>query len=126
MARVQFRQLVAKEHNLGMLAMSKRGIGRSVAAKAERAGTATSANAAVSVAGTVSVEEGVRPTDGDSSNNSSGNVATTALHVDADVRVDTDALPCSPSKNIAKDGLARAAALSIGLAGAGASDVINR
>lgn len=122
---------MAKEHNLGALAMSKRGTGRTVAVKAETVGTATSASTAVSAASSVDVEDRLGLTDC-SSNSSSGNAISSTAAVDADVKVDIDALPCSPSKSVARDSLLvssqahRVAALNIGLAGAAASDVINR
>lgn len=116
---------------MGALAMSKRGTGRTVAVKAETVGTATSASTAVSAAGSADVEDRLGLTDC-SSNSSSGSAISSTAAVDADVKVDIDALPCSPSKSVARDSLLvssqahRVAALNIGLAGAAASDVINR
>lgn len=118
---------------MGALAMSKRGTGRTVAVKAEVASTATIASSAVSAAALVDVEDRVGLTDSSSSmNNNSDNVISSAVTVDIDVKMDVDALPCSPSKSVVRDSLLvssqahRVAALNVGLAGAAASDVINR
>ena len=149
LAKAQLRQAVAKEHNLGSFALSRRG-GRASTVKAApvlsvvvhaadaSAGADTGANTDANIVGDPDVRlERVDSLD-DASNN------TTKLVEDKDIinvtvtdeglRSSLASLPSSPtsSAKALKDAMQvtfqanRALALNVGLAGAGMSDMISR
>ena len=146
-ARVQFRQGVTKGHNLGSLALTKRGGGRMLGVKVEPAFVPVpmppaGANA-VSVGADGAVDSKSTSSSSSSSSSSSGSGASglgngsapMVCQSDDDLLLKDGDVPCSPSSRAAgKDSgfslhaslAQRAAALAVGLASAGASDVISR
>ena len=141
-ARVQFRQGVTKGHNLGSMALTKRGGGRVLGVKVEPAFVPvpmppTSANAVtVGTDGAVDSKSTGSSSSSGSVASGSGNGSTPMVcQTDDDVLLKDGEVPSSPSSKAAgKDSgsslhasqAQRAAALAVGLASAGASDVISR
>ena len=143
-ARVQFRQGVTKGHNLGSMALTKRGGGRVLGVKVESAFVPVplppvGANA-VSIGTDGAVDSKSSSSSSSSSSGSgaagSGNGSTPMVcQTDDDLLLKDGDVPSSPSSRAAgKDSSSslhtsqaqRAAALAVGLASAGASDVISR
>jgi hypothetical protein len=135
-ARAQFRQGVTKGHNLGTMALTKRGGGRVLGVKVEPAFVPVPLP--VSGANAPSVDaDGAPDAKSSSSSSSSGSGAggassgpalSTGQIYDELLQIDGD-VPCSPSSRPAgrdSSQAQRAAALAVGLVSAGASDIISR
>lgn len=133
-ARAQFRQGVTKGHNLGTMALTKRGGGRVLGVKVEPAFVPVPLP--VSGANAPSVDADGAPDAKSSSSSSglgaavasSGPALSTSQIGDESHQIDGD-VPCSPSSRAAgrdSSQAQRAAALAVGLVSAGASDIISR
>ena len=138
-ARVQFRQGVTKGHNLGTMALTKRGGGRVLGVKVEPVFVPVPLPAGNVNAVSVGADGDVDSATTSSSGSGSGAGGAVSCSIPMVCQVDGESLQrfddvnCSPnSRSAGKDSslptsqAQRAAALAVGLTSAGASDVISR
>jgi hypothetical protein len=132
LARAQFRQGVAKEHNLGALAMNKRGGGRAAVVKAEVSAPVVLSNGSASATSSASASSGSTALDGSSSEGLNNGGSSSAVGNESQKMDVSTACPGSSSSleavrdsSLAASIASNTAALDVGLLGV-TPDIVNR
>ena len=125
LARAQFRQGVSRDHNLGALAMNKRGGGRAAVVKVEAPVPAvikdgSSGSSSSSGPGSAALTDGPS-SDGSYLGGSSSTLGDQSQSMDI-----SSSLPGSSDPPRDSSAASNAAALEVGLQGVGVPDIVNR
>jgi hypothetical protein len=126
LARAQFRQGVAKEHNLGALAMNKRGGGRAAVVKAEVSAPVVLSNGSASATSSASALDG-SSSEGLNNGGSSSAVGNESQKMDVSTACpgSSSSLEAVRDSSLAASIASNTAALDVGLLGV-TPDIVNR